>query len=106
MSVPFAPVADGYVGAKLGAIPCGLVWTPVESKAFRSGLCGRLWTPVDVACRSTDQKVGDSSSPGRAEETPATTAGVSFSWGIGGDYGRGRSVHDLLDRARQPIGLT
>jgi len=48
---------------------CGRVWTAVESKAFRSGLCGRLWTLVDGAWRSTDQKVGDSSSPGRARST-------------------------------------
>ena len=44
---------------------CGRLWTPVESKACRSGLCGRLWTPlVDLRIR----KVGDSSSPGRATE--------------------------------------
>jgi hypothetical protein len=40
----------------LGAIRCGRLWTPVESKACRFGLCGRLWTPVDTAWRSTDQK--------------------------------------------------
>ncbi len=45
---------------------CGRLWTPVESKASRSGLCGRLWTPVDTAWRSTDQKVGGSSPSGRA----------------------------------------
>jgi hypothetical protein len=55
------------LGAKLGAIRCGRLWTPVELKAFRFGLCGRLWTRVDTAWRSTDQKVGDSSSPGRAD---------------------------------------
>ena len=25
---------------------CGRLWTPVDTKAFRSGLCGRLWTPL------------------------------------------------------------
>ena len=44
----------------------GRLWTPVEPKAFGSGMCGRLCTHVDTAWRSTDQKDGDSSSPGRA----------------------------------------
>ena len=41
----------------------------MESKPLRFGLCGRLWTAVDMACRSTDQKVGDSSSSGRATDS-------------------------------------
>ena len=49
----------------------GRVWTPAESKPCRSGPCGLVWTPVDGAWRSTDQKVGDSSSSGRAAETLA-----------------------------------
>jgi len=66
------------VGAKLGAIPCGLVWTAMdaaESKACRFGLCGRVWTPVDTAWRSTEQKVGGRTlrvrrvTSGRATET-------------------------------------
>ena len=42
----------------------GRLWTPVDLKAFRSGLCGRLWTPVDAAWPSTDQKVGVRVPPG------------------------------------------
>ena len=57
---------------------CGRVWTPVESELLRSGLCGRLWTSVDGACRSTDQKVGDSSSSGRA------TGGILAKQGVDG----------------------
>ena len=43
---------------------CGRLWTPVDTKAFRSELCGRLWTPVDSARRSTDQEVGVRIPPG------------------------------------------
>jgi hypothetical protein len=57
-------LSDPVLGAKLGAIRCGRLWTPVESKAFLSGLYGRLWTPVDPAWRSTDQEVGGSSPSG------------------------------------------
>ncbi len=35
----------------------GLPWTPVDSKARRSGPYGLPWTPLDTAWRSTDQKV-------------------------------------------------
>jgi hypothetical protein len=45
--------------------------------------CGRLWTAVDTAWRSTDQKVGDSSSPGRADESPAFAGVLSSGWSLG-----------------------
>jgi hypothetical protein len=48
--------------------PAGSLWTPVDSKARRTGLCGRAWTPVDTDWRSTDQEFGCSSRPGRASE--------------------------------------
>ncbi len=67
---------------------CGWLWTLVESKASNSGVCGRLWTPVDTAWRSTDQKVGDSSSPGRASEAPATAGALSSEWSLGQVAGR------------------
>ncbi len=47
---------------------CGRLLSTVESKALRIELCGQLWTRVDRAWRSTDQKVGDSSSAGRADK--------------------------------------
>ena len=56
---------------------CGLLWTPVEPRAFRFGLCGRLWTPMDTAWRSTDQEVGDSSS------AVVAIAGLLLSFGAG-----------------------
>jgi hypothetical protein len=61
---------------------CGRLWTPVESRAFVSGLCGLLWTAVDAACRSTDQKVGDSSSPGRANESVVPQGILAYSGSV------------------------
>ena len=45
---------------------CGRLWTPADSKPVRSGRYGRLRTVMDGVRPSTDQKVGDSSSSGRA----------------------------------------
>jgi len=62
------------MGAKLGAIRCGLLWTAVDSDGIeRPSLqpVGTAWTAVDGAWRSTDQKVGGSSPSGCAVETLA-----------------------------------
>lgn len=48
----------------------------MDSNDCYSGVCGLWWTPVDTVWMPTDQKVGDSGSPGRADETPVI-AGVS-----------------------------
>ena len=47
----------------------GRLWTAADIEAFGSGRYGRLWTPMDGLRPSTDQKVGDSSSSGRASKT-------------------------------------
>ncbi len=59
----------GAVGAKLGAIRRGLVWTPVDACGIESLSFRAVWTAVDTAWRSTDQKVGGLSPSGRAAET-------------------------------------
>jgi hypothetical protein len=46
----------------------GRPWAPVDPKARPSRLCRKLWTLTDTAWSSTDQKVGDSSSSGRADK--------------------------------------
>ncbi len=66
------------LGAKLGAIRCGFVWTAMDMEAIRFGLCGRLWTAVDTPWRSTDQKVGGSSPSGRATEALALQGLLPF----------------------------
>ena len=45
---------------------CGWLWTAADSEPVGSGRYGRLRTSVDGVRPSTDQKVGDSSSSGRA----------------------------------------
>lgn len=52
-------------GAKLGAIPCGLVRTAMDARNRKLIVAGC----VDTAWRSTDQKVGGSSPSGRAAGT-------------------------------------
>ncbi len=47
---------------------CGRLWTAMDSKAVGSGRYGRLRTAMDGLRPSTDQKVGDSSSSGRARD--------------------------------------
>jgi hypothetical protein len=46
----------------------GRAWTLVESEAYCWAIYGRMWTTTDTAWGSTDQEVGCSSRPGRAEE--------------------------------------
>jgi hypothetical protein len=61
------------VGAKLGAIPCGLRRTGVDGCGLGSRSFKTLRTVLDVGgspWRSTDQKVGGSSPSGRARQTP------------------------------------
>ena len=49
----------------------GRLWTAADSEPFCSGRYGPLRTAMDGVRPSTDQKVGDSSSSGRADKTPA-----------------------------------
>lgn len=63
------------VGAKLGAIPCGLRRTGVDGCGLGSRSFKTLRTVLDVGgspWRSTDQEVGCSSRPGRAGKKPCT----------------------------------
>jgi hypothetical protein len=56
---------------------CGRLWTTADSEPVGSGRYGPLRTPMDYLRPSTDRKVGDSSSSGRAAEAPAVQ-GVSI----------------------------
>ena len=47
---------------------CGRLWTAMDSEPFGSGRYGPLRTSMDDLRPSTDQKVGDSSSSGRASK--------------------------------------
>ncbi len=50
---------------------CGRLWMAMDSEPSCSGRYGLLRTPMDGVRPSTDQKVGDSSSSGRADRTVA-----------------------------------
>ena len=56
------------LGAKLGAIRGGRLRTAMDSEPVGFGRYGRLRTSMDDLRPSTDQKVGDSSSSGRASK--------------------------------------
>jgi DMSO/TMAO reductase YedYZ heme-binding membrane subunit len=54
------------------AAPTGRAWTPVDTAPCRFRPSGVSWTPVDTVWRSTDQEVGCSSRPGRADVSPGS----------------------------------
>jgi len=56
------------LGAKLGAIPCGHLWTAMDIENPRSGLCGRLWTALGgVGLSDAGGRIEDVADPGAAD---------------------------------------
>ncbi len=82
----------------------GRLWTPADYDPFVSGRYGPQRTAMDDLRPSTDQKVGDSSSSGRAAEALARQELRRASPSLFGSGGSLRGSHSLL-RPPGPVRL-